>query len=80
MGSSLLGGSRGKNSLDETHPINIGGNLYGVAACLAFLRMIFIFELHHRFGPILFCIKVGNYSCFSLFLGNSVNNFKNTRA
>ena len=26
-------------------------------AFLAFLRMIFIFELHHRIGPILFCIK-----------------------
>ena len=47
----------GPNNLKETHPINIGANLYGVAACLAFLRLIFTFEIHHRFGPILYCIK-----------------------
>jgi len=45
------------NNLDQFHPINIGAILYGVAACLAFLRMVFIFEVHSRFGPILFCIK-----------------------
>ena len=45
------------NSLNNLHPINVGANIYGVASCLAFLRMIWIFELHHRIGPILFCIK-----------------------
>ena len=56
----LVGAGKGSgvgNNLGQTHPINIGANLYGVAACLAFLRMIFIFEIHHRIGPILFCIK-----------------------
>ena len=44
-----IGGSGVRNNLDQTHSINIGANLYGVAACLAFLRMIFIFEIHHRY-------------------------------
>ena len=47
----LMKPSKGRcagNNLEQTHPINIGANLYGVAACLAFLRMIFIFEIHHR--------------------------------
>ena len=43
-------GSGAGNNLGQTHPINIGANLYGVAACLAFLRMIFIFEIHHRYS------------------------------
>lgn len=42
---------------NEPQAITIGANLFGVAACLAFLRMIFVFELHHRIGPILFCMK-----------------------
>ena len=41
----------------EEHPFNIGTNLYGVGACLVFFQLIFTFEIHHRFGPILFCIK-----------------------
>ena len=32
----------------ECHPINIGANIYGVAACMAFLRLIFVFEIHYR--------------------------------
>ena len=39
------------------HPIDTGSVIYGVAACLAYLRLIFAFEIHHRFGPILYCIK-----------------------
>jgi hypothetical protein len=35
----------------ENHPINIGANVYGLAACLAFLRLIFIFEIHYRLSP-----------------------------
>jgi hypothetical protein len=53
---SQVGGGPSMN-LPQTHSINIGANLYGVAACLAFLRLIFTFEIHHRIGPILFCIK-----------------------
>ena len=41
----------------ETHPINIGRNLFGVASCMAFFKIIFQFEIHYKFGPILFCIK-----------------------
>ena len=41
----------------ESHPINIGRNLFGVAACMAFLKIIFHFAIHYKFGPILFCIK-----------------------
>ena len=41
----------------EDHPFNIGTNIYGVGACLVFFQLIFTFEIHHRFGPILFCIK-----------------------
>ena len=43
--------------LTEDHPFNIGTNIYGVGACLVFFQLIFTFEIHHRFGPILFCIK-----------------------
>ena len=38
----------------ESHPINIGRNLFGVASCMAFLRIIFHFQVHYKFGPILF--------------------------
>ena len=41
----------------EEHPINIGRNLFGVASCMAFFKIIFQFEIHYKFGPILFCIK-----------------------
>ena len=41
----------------ELHPINIGRNLFGVASCMAFFKIIFQFEIHYKFGPILFCIK-----------------------
>ena len=58
MGSAIKDTGQCGNSLKDLHPINIGANIYGVASCLAFLRMIWIFELHHRIGPILFCIKV----------------------
>ena len=34
--------------LDEDHPINVGANIYGVASCMAFLKLIFHFEIHHR--------------------------------
>jgi len=44
-------------STSAKHPINVGANLYGVAACMAFLKVIFFFEVHYRFGPILFCIR-----------------------
>ena len=43
--------------LEEMHPINIGRNLFGVASCMAFLKIIFHFEIHYKFGPILFCIQ-----------------------
>lgn len=62
-GYDSLKGMTGGLLLDRTkvlpvdHPINIGANLYGVACCMAFLKVIFLFEIHHRFGPILFCIK-----------------------
>eukprot|EP00095_Tigriopus_kingsejongensis_P008164 maker-scaffold735_size104922-snap-gene-0.26 protein:Tk08164 transcript:maker-scaffold735_size104922-snap-gene-0.26-mRNA-1 annotation:"short transient receptor potential channel 7-like" len=62
-GYASLRGLTGGLLLDRTkvlpvdHPINIGANLYGVACCMAFLKVIFLFEIHHRFGPILFCIK-----------------------
>ena len=54
-----VGGGVGDRLLttDTWHPINIGANVYGVAACMAFLRVIFHFEIHSRFGPILFGIK-----------------------
>ncbi len=39
------------------HFLSVGANIYGLAACLACLRVIFFFEIHHRFGPILFCIR-----------------------
>ena len=38
-------------------PILIGANLYGLASCLAFFKLFFLFELHSRLGPILFCIR-----------------------
>ena len=44
----------------EEHPINIGRNLFGVASCMAFFKIIFQFEIHYKFGPILFCIKQVN--------------------
>ena len=41
----------------EEHPINIGRNMFGVASCMAFLKIIFHFQIHYKFGPILYCIK-----------------------
>ena len=58
VGSAIKDTGQCGNSLKDLHPINIGANIYGVASCFAFLRLIWIFELHHRIGPILFCIKV----------------------
>ena len=43
--------------IEELHPINIGRNLFGVASCMAFLKVIFHLSIHYKFGPILFCIK-----------------------
>ncbi|XP_040569194.1 short transient receptor potential channel 5 [Lepeophtheirus salmonis] len=41
-------------SLDIVPALVVGANLYGVGASLAFLKLIFVFEIHHKFGPILF--------------------------
>lgn len=54
------------------HPIDTGSVIYGVAACLAYLRLIFAFEIHHRFGPILYCIKNIFWDILS---GNCTNAF-----
>ena len=43
--------------IEEMHPINVGRNLFGVASCMAFLKIIFHLSIHYKFGPILFCIK-----------------------
>ena len=48
----------------EEHPINIGRTLFGVASCMAFFKIIFQFEIHYKFGPILFCIKQVNETFF----------------
>ncbi len=39
------------------HPLSLGANIYGLASCLAFLKVIFYFEIHYRFGPVFFCIR-----------------------
>ncbi|CAB4064662.1 unnamed protein product [Lepeophtheirus salmonis] len=44
-------------SLDIVPALVVGANLYGVGASLAFLKLIFVFEIHHKFGPILFCMR-----------------------
>ena len=46
--------------IEEMHPINVGRNLFGVASCMAFLKVIFHLSIHYKFGPILFCIKQVN--------------------
>ena len=43
--------------IDELHPINLGRNVFGVASCMAFFKVIFHLSIHYKFGPILFCIK-----------------------
>uniref|UniRef100_A0A0K2VDJ3 Short transient receptor potential channel 7like [Metaseiulus occidentalis] n=1 Tax=Lepeophtheirus salmonis TaxID=72036 RepID=A0A0K2VDJ3_LEPSM len=44
-------------SLDIVPALVVGANLYGVGASLAFLKLIFVFEIHYKFGPILFCMR-----------------------
>lgn len=41
----------------QSSPINVGSSVYGLAAGMAFLKVIFYLEMHHRIGPILFCIR-----------------------
>ena len=53
--------------IDEVHPINIGRNMFGVASCMAFFKVIFHLSIHYKFGPILFCIKQVIFSTIHIF-------------
>ena len=60
-GSSLIGKIHyDRWDIEEMHPINVGRNLFGVASCMAFLKVIFHLSIHYKFGPILYCIKQVN--------------------
>ena len=37
--------------------VHISSSVYGIAAGMAFLKLIFYLEMHPRIGPILFCIR-----------------------
>ena len=44
-GSSLIGKIHyDRWDIEEMHPINVGRNLFGVASCMAFLKVVFQLE------------------------------------